>query len=103
MMSAPALEGTWQTMGYVAAALCAGYVVFMVVVDVPMYLKRWRSGAEKGEKRLGFGEGFKDALTRRIVTRDWKIWKPEVAWLTGYFSGAVWVSLAIAHLPRLAG
>ena len=103
LMSAPALEGTWQTMGYVAAALCAGYVIFMVVVDVPMYLKRWRSGAEKGEKRLGFGEGFKDALTRRIVTRDWKIWKPEVAWLTGYFSGAVWVSLAIAHLPRLAG
>ena len=60
LMSAPVLEGTWQTMGYVAAALCAGYVIFMVVVDVPMYLKRWRSGAEKGEKRLGFGEGFKD-------------------------------------------
>ena len=29
----------------------------------------WR---RKGEKRLGFGEGFKDALTRRIVTRTGK-------------------------------
>ena len=103
VMSASSLEGTWQTVAYGAGALCLGYVIFMVVVDVPMYIKRWKQGKANGDKQLGFAEGFADALNRRIVTRDWKIWKPEVAWLTGYFSGAVWVSLAIAHLPRVAG
>ena len=102
-MCAPKMEGIWQTMGYAAAVLCLAYVIFMVVVDVPMYLKRWKLGKESGEKLMGFGEGFADAWSRRIVTRDWKIWKPEVAWLTGYFSCAVWVSLAIAHLPRAVG
>tara|TARA_Y100000589_G_C26997775_1_gene565404 strand:- start:88 stop:873 length:786 start_codon:yes stop_codon:yes gene_type:complete len=102
-LSAPHMEGVWQTMGYTASILCAAYVLFMVVVDVPMYLKRWKAGKDKGEKLLGFRLGFADAWSRRIVTRDWKIWKPEVAWLTGYFSGAVWVSLAIAHLPRVIG
>ena len=53
----------------------------------------------KNEKRLGFKEGFTDALNRRVVTRDWKIWKPEVAWLTGYFSLAVWVSMGLMVLP----
>jgi len=95
------LEGIWQTMGYMASVLCVGYVLFMVVVDVPMYLKRWKSGNACGEKRLSFRAGWSDALHRRVVTRDWAIWKPEVAWLTGYFSGAVWISLAIAHLPRV--
>jgi hypothetical protein len=42
----------------------------------------------------------RDALYRREVTRDWKIWKPEVAWLTGYFTLAVWLSLGMVHLPR---
>ena len=97
---APNLEGTWQTVGYAGAFLCTGYVLFMVIVDVPMYVKRWHAGKTNGEKKLALAEGFHDALTRRVVTRDWAIWKPEVAWLTGYFSGAVWVSIALAHLPR---
>ena len=39
-------------------------------------------------------------LHRRVVTQDWAIWKPEVAWLTGYFSVAVWVSMGLMVLPR---
>lgn len=97
---APNLTGTWQTVAYGGTALCIGYVIFMVTVDVPMYVKRWRQGIAQGEPKLGLAEGFQDALSRRIVTRDWAIWKPEVAWLTGYFSCAVWVSIALAHLPR---
>ena len=99
---APNLEGTWQSVAYAGTFLCSGYVLFMVTVDVPMYLKRWREGLAHGETKLGLVEGFQDALTRRIVTRDWAIWKPEVAWLTGYFSAAVWVSIALAHLPRIS-
>lgn len=99
-VAAPLLDGVWSTVGYAGAAFCAGYVVFMATVDVPMYVRRWRASLAAGERRLGFAEGLADAIGRRVVTRDWVIWKPEVAWLTGYFTGAVWLSLAMVWLPR---
>ena len=40
----------------------------------------------------------KDAWSRRVVTKEWKHWEPEVAWLTGYFSTAVWTSILICNL-----
>ena len=76
------------------------YVLFMVTVDVPMYIKRWRSG-EFEDQKLSLGVGWQDALYRRVPTREWAIWKPEVAWLTGYFSGAVWISMFLITLPRM--
>lgn len=97
---APQLEGTWRVVGFSGAVVCAVYVMFMVTVDVPMYVRRWRENRVTGAPRLGFREGWRDALNRRVVTRDWAIWKPEVAWLTGYFTAAVWVSLAMVCLPR---
>ena len=98
---APELNGTWQTVALVSTAFCAGYVLFMVSIDVPMYVRRWRNGRANGEPRLGFSAGWSDALNRRVVTRDWEIWKREAPWLTGYFSCAVWVSLAMVHLPHV--
>ena len=94
------LEGLWRTVCFAGAVFCVGYVAFMAFVDVPMYYRRWREGLARNEKRLGFKEGFADALNRRVVTQDWAIWKPEVAWLTGYFSMAVWVSISLMALPR---
>jgi len=99
-ISAPHLTGVWNTVAVVGAVCCAGYVAFMVFVDVPMYVRRWRDGRASGAPRLGLRDGWRDALGRRVVTRDWATWRPEVAWLTGYFTGAVWLSLLIVHLPR---
>jgi hypothetical protein len=44
--------------------------------------------------------GVQDALNRRIATREWSVWRPEVAWLTGYFSIAVWLSVSLVRLSR---
>ncbi|MEC7987818.1 MAG: hypothetical protein VX278_21800 [Myxococcota bacterium] len=96
----PQLEGLWRNVSILGLIACVGYVCVMVIVDVPMYAKRWRKGQREGESYLGFRDGWSDALNRRVVTRDWKIWKPEVAWLTGYFTMAVWISLAMVLLPR---
>jgi hypothetical protein len=81
----------------------------MVTVDVPMYLERWRSkhsaiiikndDDDKHGKEQSLRQGFWDAWRRRHVTRDWNVWKHEVAWLTGYFSFAVWASIAMNHCP----
>jgi hypothetical protein len=45
--------------------------------------------------------------TRWVVTHDLAEWKGEIAWMSLYFSAAVWASLALCvfyslgdHLPR---
>jgi hypothetical protein len=85
----------------------AVYLAFLVTVDVPMYLSRWKAGLADGSKLLGFLEGIHDARTRWIVTHDFAHWKDEIAWMSLYFSLAVWASLALCivysldeHLPR---
>eukprot|EP00980_Cylindrotheca_fusiformis_P011259 scaffold2594_cov85-Cylindrotheca_fusiformis.AAC.1 len=90
------------------------YVAFMVTVDVPMYLERWRHNTKQNvsssksntkvsgivaETTSSWMSGFRDALLRRHVTQDWNVWEGEVAWLTGYFSLAVWTSIAMNYLP----
>lgn len=92
-------SGTARWFVVTGVVATAGYVLFMVVVDVPMYVRRWRQGRAAKEIHLSIRAGLADAMTRRVVTRAWAIWKPEIAWLTGYFSFAVWASLALVHFP----
>jgi len=85
----------------------AGYVVFLMTVDVPMYLSRWRADVAGGSRLLRPLEGLRDVSTRWVVTHDLAEWKDEIAWMSLYFSAAVWASLALCvfcsledHLPR---
>jgi hypothetical protein len=85
----------------------AGYLAFLVTIDVPMYLSRWRAVIADGSKRLGPLEGLRDVSMRWVVTHDLAEWKDEIAWMSLYFSVAVWASLALCvfysledHLPR---
>jgi hypothetical protein len=83
---------------WVLAAAIVGiafYLVFLVTVDVPMYLGRWKEGLAEGSKLLGLLEGLRDVRTRWVVTHDIAHWKGEIAWMSLYFSGAVWASLAL--------
>ena len=72
-----------------------------------MYLSRWRAKVADGSKLLRPLEGFRDVATRWVVTHDLAEWKDEIAWMSLYFSMAVWASLALCvfysledHLPR---
>jgi hypothetical protein len=85
----------------------AGYLAFLMTIDIPMYLGRWRAGVAGGSKPLRPLEGLRDASTRWVVTHDLAEWKDEIAWMSLYFSAAVWASLALCvccslkdHLPR---
>jgi hypothetical protein len=92
----------------VAAIMCTViYLAFLVAVDVPMYFNRWRAGRADGKAHLPLSEGLRDVSTRWIVTHDLAEWKEEIAWMSLYFSGAVWASLALVvfcalgdELPR---
>jgi hypothetical protein len=91
------LSGNTQLFCWFGAFLAFGFVAFMTLVDVPMYLRRWREGRRDRKHYLTLAEGLKDAHYRRIETREWATWQPEVAWLTGYFSIAVWLSVGLVH------
>jgi hypothetical protein len=60
-----------------------------------MYLARWRTEVASGRRPLRPLEGLRDVTRRWVVTHDFSEWKDEIAWMSLYFSAAVWASLAL--------
>jgi hypothetical protein len=77
------------------AAGIASYVVFMSTVDVPIYFARWQAEVADGTQFLGFASGLHDVAARWIVTHNIAQWHDEIAWMSLYFSVAVWTSLLL--------
>ena len=103
----PEFDGPVRVILAVTITGIAGYLAFLMTIDVPMYLNRWRAVVADGSKLLRPLEGLRDVSTRWIVTHDFAEWKDEIAWMSLYFSAAVWASLALCvfyslgdHLPR---
>ena len=92
----PRFRGPAQFAIAAAAAGIAAYVVFMATVDVPMYFGRWQADLASGKDYLGLIAGLHDVATRWIVTHDIAQWRDEIAWMSLYFSTAVWGSLGLA-------
>jgi hypothetical protein len=85
----------------VGLGLGLGYVGFMCTVDVPMYVSRWLADQAAHRAYLSLGQGLIDVSFRWVVTHSWQAWRTEMPWMTLYFSVAVWMSIALMHLPRL--
>jgi hypothetical protein len=88
-------DGLVRVLLVIAIIGIAGYLTFLMTVDVPMYLSRWRAKVADGSRLLRPLEGLRDVSTRWIVTHDLAEWKDEIAWMSLYFSAAVWASLAL--------
>jgi hypothetical protein len=73
------------------------YVAFMSIYVVPMYARRWRAGGI----HLSTRDGLLQVLGRCTIERDWAQWRQDAAWLTPYFTVAVWLSIALAYVPSL--
>jgi hypothetical protein len=103
----PEFDGPVRVVLAITIIGIAGYLAFLMTIDVPMYLSRWRTEVGDGSKLLSPLEGLRDVSTRWVVTHDLAEWKGEIAWMSLYFSAAVWASLALCvcysiedHLPR---
>jgi hypothetical protein len=103
----PEFDGAVRVVLAVSIVGIAAYLAFLVTVDVPMYLGRWRAEVGDGSTLLSPLEGLRDVSTRWVVTHDLAEWKDEIAWMSLYFSLAVWSSLALCvfyslenQLPR---
>jgi hypothetical protein len=103
----PEFDGPVRASFVVTIIGIVAYLAFLMAVDVPMYLNRWRAGRADGSRLLGPLEGLRDVSTRWVVTHDLAEWKEEMTWMALYFSAAVWASLALCvcyalqdELPR---
>jgi hypothetical protein len=103
----PEFDGLVRAILVVAITGIVAYLAFLMTVDVPMYFNRWRTGGADGNRQLSAREGLVDVSTRWVVTHDLAEWKDEIAWMSLYFSIAVWASLALCvcyalgdQLPR---
>jgi hypothetical protein len=99
----PEFDGPVRAVLAISIICIIFYLAFLMTVDVPMYRSRWRADVAGGGKRLGHFEGLRDVSTRWIVTHDLAEWKDEIAWMSLYFSGAVWASLALCVCCSLVG
>jgi hypothetical protein len=77
------------------------YVLFMFMIDVPMYWSRWSADQMSGRAYLSLAQGVVDASGRWVVSHRLEDWKNEIAWMSLYFSVAVWLSIALIHAPLL--
>ena len=74
----PEFDGVVRVILAISIVGIAGYLAFLMTIDVPMYLKRWRTGDADGDKRLTPREGSarcpdalgRDARHRRVEGRD---------------------------------
>jgi len=103
----PEFDGPVRVALVIAIVGIVGYLAFLMAIDVPMYLSRWRADVAARSRRLRPLEGLRDVSTRWVVTHDVAEWKGEITWMSLYFSAAVWASLALCgcyaledHLPR---
>jgi hypothetical protein len=78
---------------------CSGFVAFMCTVDVPMYVSRWYADELHKRPYLSLLDGMRDVSLRWTVTHSWQEWHDEIAWMSLYFSFAVWISIALVHAP----
>lgn len=77
----------------------AGYILFMVTIDVPMYWYRWQQDSAADVAYFNILDGLVDSVRVCTVTDSPAIWTIEMPWMTLYFTVAVWVSIALPHMP----
>lgn len=103
----PEFHGPVRWALIVAIVGIAAFLAFLMTIDVPMYLNRWRANLAAGGTLLHPLDGLRDVSRRWVVTHDIAEWREEIAWMSLYFSMAVWSSLALCvgysledQLPR---
>ncbi len=92
----------WRPLVAAGCTLAAAYVIYIFCIDVPMYWSRFAADEAQGRPYLTLAQGLVDTATRWTVTHEWARWKSEVVWMSLYFSVAVWLSIALVHVPGLA-
>lgn len=92
------LDGLPQIFMLIGIISSVAAIAIMALVDIPMYFQRSKQHASNGGQYLNLVEGFRDAFGRRKQTHKWRVWKPEVLWISSYFTIGVWLSIGMIFL-----
>lgn len=84
-----------------AIVTAIGYVIYMVTIDVPNYIRSYMANQAAGKHYATVQQGFYEVATQWRVTHAYADWKYSMVWMTLYFSVAVWISLYIVNAPAL--
>lgn len=89
------LSGILKILMAIGILSCLGSAYIMLFIDIPMYLSRKDQSRRQARAFLSVSTGIKDAISRRVETSDWNVWKKEVPWISTYFTFGVWLSIAM--------
>ncbi len=92
-------SGVIQSLAVAGAVGSLAFVTYVVLVDIPLYLRRFRHGKTTGRQYLSISQGARDAWGRREISHSWDSWRDDALWLTPYFSIGAWFSMALVFLP----
>jgi len=82
-----------------AFLISAGYSIFMIFIDIPMYYNRY---LKYNYYNYGsFLDKIKDMAICKIVTSNYLVWNNDVIWMTGYFIGASYLSIKLNEFIEL--
>ncbi len=84
----------------VMLVFAVGFVVFMLTIDVPMYISRWLADTANNVAYLSLSQGLHNALLPCTVNLSSEIWREEIPWMSLYFTVAVWVSISLPIAPN---
>ena len=94
-------NGAVQAIATAGIVASVAFVAYVLGVDVPMYIRRFRDGRALGLRYLSIRQGARDAIERRVTSHSWESWKDDALWLTPYFSAGVWISIALVFVPGI--
>ena len=97
---APRRWGGAHVFAVVFACCLVAYVPWGWASDLPSNWRAWRADERHHKRYFRFWAGVVDAATTRHATRAWDAWGHKLLWMTVYFSGGVWSSIALATAPR---
>lgn len=83
----------------IAAAF--GYVVYMISVDVPAYIRNFLANQSEGKIYSTLFKGIIEVVTVWRQTYAHEDWRYEFVWMSLYFSVAVWMSIYIMNGPEM--
>lgn len=66
------------------------YCLFMVMIDVPMYIRQGNEDLKKGMIFNTSYDGLFLSMTCSKVDKRWSEWREEATWQTPYFTVMVW-------------
>jgi len=100
-LARPYYQGTQRKFLNAGMVSGIGYVIYMVCVDVPAYIRNWSIAEAAGKTYLTISEGFREVCNTWHMTHLHADWQYEMIWMSLYFSVAVWGSIYLVNAPQL--